>query len=243
MAHSSRARVRRARAREPEGALLARARATEPPPRLQLSGFDIFAELKLRSPATGPLAEPDLDPSTQLAAYAAGGAAAVSVLTEPDAFAGSLAHLEDAVRLLTPMGLPVMRKDFLTEPYQVLEARAAGAGGVLIIVTMLSDEETNELVECAQECGLFTLLEAFTAEDLARIEGLLGTAANRREAPLLAGVNCRDLASLQVDFQRFSGLAESLPPQSPAVAESGIHGPEDVRQLSRAPLDLPPKVR
>src|SRR5690606_20705030 len=131
MAEASRERVRRAKRRESERALLARAGATAPPPPLALKDFDVIAELKLRSPAAGALTMDAFDWPKQVKAYADGGAAAVSVLTEPTEFQGELTHLEGAAKLLRPFGVPTMRKDFLTDPYQVLEARAAGAGGVL----------------------------------------------------------------------------------------------------------------
>src|SRR5690606_37610960 len=135
MADASRERVRAAKARESESALERRALAAAAPPPLVLERFDVIAELKLRSPAAGGLAAGDFDRGTQLASYARGGAAAVSVLTEPAEFKGELVHLADAAAQLRAARVPTMRKDFLTDPYQVLEARAAGAGGVLVIVT------------------------------------------------------------------------------------------------------------
>ncbi|MGD8810786.1 MAG: indole-3-glycerol-phosphate synthase TrpC, partial [Gammaproteobacteria bacterium] len=128
MARRSRQRAQAARRRESERALLERALATPAPPRLQLSSFDIIAELKLRSPASGELQNQTFDKEHQILAYARGGACAVSVLTEPDEFRGSLADLGDAAAALHEFDVPAMRKDFLTEPYQLLEARAAGAG-------------------------------------------------------------------------------------------------------------------
>lgn len=226
MAAASRARVRTARAHRSEAALLAAARALPPPPPLRLSGFDIIAELKLRSPAAGGLAADDFDRARQLKAYARGGAAAVSVLTEPTEFHGELAHLAEAAAQLKAFGCPAMRKDFITDPYQVLEARLAGAGGVLVIVTMLDDAAVSELVGAAREIGLFVLLEAFDREDLARIAAFdvpLG-----RGAPILAGVNCRDLRDLDVRFERFAELAPSLPKHLPTVAESGVARRDDV---------------
>src|SRR5690606_29101856 len=150
MAKASRERARAARAAEPEGRLLARAKALPPPPALALDTFDLIAELKLRSPSAGGLARQGLDRDAQIAAYCEGGAAAISVLTEPEEFGGSLDHLRDAAALAATHGRPVMRKDFLTDPYQVIEARAAGAGGVLIIVTMLSDADVEALLEAAR---------------------------------------------------------------------------------------------
>lgn len=228
MAEASRARVRAARARTPEATLLARAQAAPPPPPLALGAFDVIAELKLRSPAAGTLAPDALDLGRQVEAYARGGAAAVSVLTEPDAFGGSLEHLADAAARLAPLGVPVMRKDFLVDPYQVLEARAAGAGGVLVIVTMLSDDAVRALVACAAEQGLFVLLEAFDAADLER----LARYERPPGAPLLAGVNCRDLRTLQVDPGRFADLARFLPAGLPAVAESGLEREADAARVA-----------
>ena len=230
MAASSRERVRVARAAENEQQLLLRAASTPQPPALKLDGFDIIAELKLHSPAAGQLQDRSFDRAAQIAAYAQAGACAVSVLTEPDAFHGDLSHLTAAAQALAPSQIPAMRKDFLTDPYQVLEARAAGAGGVLVIVTMLDDATVGELLQCAEEQGLFVLLEGFDKADLARIQTL---ASARRTQPLLAGVNCRDLTNLNVDFQRFESISDALPGDLPTVAESGISTPEDIRVIVR----------
>ena len=230
MASSSRERVREARKREPEGALLARALATPAPPPLRLGTFDMIAELKYRSPAAGMLAAKDFDGEAQVRSYGAGGAAAVSVLTEPVEFRGSLDDLRQAAGPLMAYRIPVMRKDFLTDPYQVFEARAAGAGGVLVIVTMLSDAEVAELLACAAQCGLFVLLEGFDEADLERIGGI--GAPPEGAAPLLCGVNCRDLRDLAVNRERFRQLAPYLPPHLPAVAESGIDGADDIAAVA-----------
>lgn len=229
MATASRARARAARAEEPEPRMLARALASPAPPPLRLRGFDLIAELKLRSPAAGALDGDGFDRGRQLEAYAGAGVACVSVLTEPDEFRGSLAHLAEAAEALRPRGLPVMRKDFLTDPYQVLEARAGGAGGVLVIVKMLGDEEIRALLAAARDTGLFALLEAFDAEDLERLAELAAAAS---APPLLAGVNCRDLRSLRVEFARFERLAHCLPAGIPTVAESGITNPADARRVA-----------
>jgi indole-3-glycerol phosphate synthase len=220
MATSSRERVRMARTLVSEAALERRALAHRAAPPLTLDRFDGIAELKLRSPAAGRLAGGDFDRRTQLQAYASGGAAAVSVLTEPSEFRGALEHLADAAELLAGAGPPAMRKDFLTDPYQVLEARAAGAGGVLVILAMLDDATVRALVDCAQRCGLFVLLEAFDRADLERLAPY--DRADHTGPPLLAGVNCRDLRDLEVRFARFAELAPFLPRHLPAVAESGI---------------------
>jgi indole-3-glycerol phosphate synthase len=235
MAEASRARLRSAQQRLAAGALEAAARSRPPPPPLRLAagGFDIIAELKLRSPAAGALgAAGAADLESRVAAYARAGAAAVSVLTEPSRFDGSLEHLERAARALAPLGVPVMRKDFLVDPYQVLEARAAGAGGVLVIVRMLSRGEIDALLACAREHGLFVLLEAFDARDIEVLHDLLET--GRGGPPLLSGVNCRDLTTLEVVPQRLIELAPLLPEGAPAVAESGVTSAADAQQVAGA---------
>jgi len=233
MAAASRARVERARAVESEAKLARRAQRVAPPPALALDRFDVIAELKRRSPAAGGLTDGAFDQSAQLAAYARGGAAAVSVLTEPTEFKGELAHLADASANLNAARIPAMRKDFVTDPYQVLEARATGAGGVLVIVTMLDDATLRALVDSAQECGLFVLLEAFDRADLERLAPYDRARRGHDGPPILAGVNCRDLRDLDVRFGRFAELAPHLPQHLPAVAESGIATPDDVAAVAR----------
>ena len=235
MAEASRARVRAARASESEAALERRALAMPAAPQLALRGFDVIAELKLRSPAAGGLARDDFDPRPQLTSYVRGGAAAVSVLTEPTEFRGELAHLAVAVDASAGQR-PVMRKDFLTDPYQVLEARAAGAGGVLVILAMLDDATVHALVDCARRCGMFVLLEAFDRADLERLAAFDAPAVGG--PPLLAGVNCRDLRDLNVRFERFAELGSHLPRHLPAVAESGIGSAADVAAVVDAGFSL-----
>jgi len=230
MAEASRERVRRARLTVPEALLSGKAVATPKPPALSLNEFDLIAELKLRSPASGGLVDHGFDRRAQIEAYARGGAAAVSVLTEPDEFNGDLSHLREAAAHLAPFGCPAMRKDFLTDPYQVLEARASGAGGVLIIVTMLSDAALSELIATAAELDLFVLLETFDRADLAR---LAAVRLPEQHAGIIAGVNCRDLRTLEVDVDRFERLARDLPTSMPTVAESGIGNADDIRSVAR----------
>ena len=163
MAAASHQRLAQARRREPFGALERRAQAMPPAPPLHLStgGFDVIAELKLRSPAQGALGSVHDDWQGRVRSYAHGGAAAVSVLTEPSRFDGSLEHLQRASEILAPLGVPAMRKDFLVDPYQLLEARVAGAGGALLIVRMLEPGRIAEMLQVAALHGLFILLEAF----------------------------------------------------------------------------------
>lgn len=238
MAAGSRARVLEALARRSLAGLESAARATPAPPPLRLdpSGFDLIAELKLRSPAAGELKPPGEDLAARVSSYARAGAAAVSVLTEPSRFDGSLAHLTAAAQALSPLGVPAMRKDFLVDPYQVFEARAAGAGGVLVILRMLTKEDIRSLIACADDLGLFVLLEAFDARDIALMHELIET--HRGAARLLAGVNCRDLATLEVVPARLLELAPLLPAKAPRVAESGVATPEDARRVAAAGYSL-----
>ena len=231
MARSSAARAAAAARHEPIAALEHRARRAPPAPplRLSASGFDIVAEMKLRSPAVGALQDPARDRLGRIEAYGRGGAAAVSVLTEPSRFDGTLEHLREAAAVLAPLGVPVMRKDFLVDPYQVLEARAGGAGGVLLILRMLRRERLAEMLETAAAHGLFVLLEAFDDRDLDLAGELL--AGGRRREGVLIGINCRDLTSLRVVPERFAELAARLPPGVPAVAESGVATPADAYRV------------
>jgi indole-3-glycerol phosphate synthase len=234
MAAASVARVRTAKASVAEATLLERARRTPAPPPLRLAadGFDLIAELKLRSPAAGALGVADTSVAAYVTACAHAGAAAVSVLTEPTRFDGALTHLSDAARALAPHRVPAMRKDFLVDPYQVLEARVAGAGGVLLILRMLSRETLGALIECARTQGLFVLLEAFDAQDLEHMHEVIAADAGR--STLLAGVNCRDLATLEVVPERLLELAPLLPRGVPQVAESGVAAAADARRLAVA---------
>jgi indole-3-glycerol phosphate synthase len=262
MAQASLDRVQLARSRLSENALLKQAQATAPPPRLvrSTSGFDLIAELKLRSPAVGQLrTAASEDPARRALAYAEAGAAAVSVLTEPSRFDGSLEHLGAASSALRAMRVPAMRKDFLVDPYQVVEARAAGAGGVLLILRMLSRPQLEELCSAARACGLFALLEAFDEADIELAHQLVesqisqeppapriapGRSANSRIRPEMArvqwlvGVNCRDLATLQVVPGRLEALAPLLPHQVARVAESGVSTAEDAGRVAAAGYDF-----
>ncbi len=234
MARSSARRVAQAIAQESFAALERRAQATPPsvPLRLSAAGFDVIAELKLRSPAAGRLGDETEDWPARIAAYARGGAAAVSVLTEPSRFDGSLEHLRQAADVLAPLGVPAMRKDFLVDPYQVLEARAAGAGGVLVILRMLPRERIVELLDVAAQHRMFVLLEAFDAADLESARGLVAPRADKEER-ILIGVNCRDLQTLEVVQERFASLAPLLPTAWAAVAESGVTCAADALRMMR----------
>ncbi|HEY1491753.1 MAG TPA: indole-3-glycerol-phosphate synthase [Steroidobacteraceae bacterium] len=234
MSAASQARLGSARRLRAESELqrLVAACAPAPPLRLDESGFDLIAELKLRSPAVGVLRATDENVPQRVTAYARGGAAAVSVLTEPTRFDGELEHLDSASRALLPTRVPAMRKDFLVDPYQVLEARLAGAGGVLVILRMLSRSQIDALLDCARAHGMFVLLEAFDAADIEHMHDLVQDhGAGMR---LLAGINCRDLSTLQVVPQRLLELLPLLPRAVPRVAESGVGSEQDVRAVAAA---------
>ena len=199
---------------------------------LRLGAFDVIAEIKDRSPAEGELATEESDRAERAQRYAEGGAAAISVLTEPSRFSGSLEHLEEVVAAVP--GTPVMRKDFLVDPIQILEARNAGASGVLLIVTMLDDDKLRQMLDCAWEHGMFILLESFDSDDLLRTSRLLDNEVDRKKAgegQLLVGINTRNLRTLEVDSERLERLAPELP-QARCVAESGLHTVEDAARVA-----------
>jgi indole-3-glycerol phosphate synthase len=226
MAASSRARVREARARSSESELMRRAALRPAPPRLRLhSRFDVIAEIKPISPASGRLTATGAGAGAALIErarrYGATGAAAISVLTEPSAFGGSLVLLE-ALALAT--AVPVMRKDFLVEPYQVAEARDRGASGVLLIVRLLDAARLEEMLDAAEALGLFVLLEAFDEDDLERALA----AASAASGDVVVGINARDLVSLSVDRDRLARLAAQPRGTVPLVAESGFTTPEEI---------------
>ncbi|HSY07278.1 MAG TPA: indole-3-glycerol-phosphate synthase [Steroidobacteraceae bacterium] len=240
MAESSRQRTAAAMRLNPAARMRAQALASAAPQPLVLNaaGFDIIAELKLRSPAAGAVGTPEEDIGRRVGRYASGGAAAVSVLTEPSEFAGELAHLELAARALQPAGIPALRKDFLVDPYQVAEARVAGAGGVLIILRMLARDELQALMAEAERLGLFVLLEAFDEVDLELAHELVAGYRDSPNPTLLVGVNCRDLVTLQVVPARLERLGPLLPGGVPHVAESGIACAADARRVRAAGYDL-----
>lgn len=205
----------------------------KPPPKLTLSpdGFDIIAEVKLKSPAVGALAESDAGLAERVGDYARAGAAAVSVLTEPSRFDGSLDHLRAAVNVLARSGgVPAMRKDFLVDPYQVYEARLAGAGGVLVIVRMLDRAALEALLAAAAKLSLFVLLEAFDEADIDLARELIAHAPPGSR--LLLGINSRDLVTLKVVPGRLEQLADRLPQDVPRVAESGVATVGDAARLA-----------
>jgi indole-3-glycerol phosphate synthase len=184
----------------------------------------VIAEHKRRSPSRGAIRE-DLVPADVARRYEAAGAAAISVLTDEVFFGGQVAHLEE-VRAAT--SLPVLRKDFVLDPWQVWEARAAGADAVLLIVAALADADLRGLLATAREAGLDALVEVHDRAELDR-----ALAAGGR----LVGVNSRDLRTLTVSLETALALAPGLPDDVVAVAESGIRTGADVCRLRDAGYD------
>ncbi len=185
----------------------------------------IIAEVKRASPSRGALAEIP-DPAHQAALYEAGGASAISVLTEERRFGGNLADLE---AVTARVSLPVLRKDFIATRYQVLEARAAGADLVLLIVAGLDAPVLRDLYAFVGELGMTPLVETHSADEL--------EAAIDLGAPLI-GVNARDLTTLQLDRDLFGRLVDRIPAGTVRIAESAVLTPADVAHYRRAGADV-----
>jgi indole-3-glycerol phosphate synthase len=184
------------------------------------AGTHVVAEMKRASPSAGRLR--DLDPSALSRVYAGAGACALSVLTEPHWFLGSERDLREA---RSATGLPVLRKDFIVDAYQVYEAAAWGADVILLIVAALEPPLLSDLYACARECGLDVLAEAHTEAELETAAGL---------ADAVLGVNSRDLRTLRTDLDVPVRLSGRLPAGRPAIAESGVRSREDVRRMEQA---------
>lgn len=182
---------------------------------------NIIAEIKQRSPSKGILRE-DFDPARIAKSYANGGAAALSVLCEEDFFGGSLEHLE-AIR--NQVGLPLLRKDFIFDEYQIYESASAGADAVLLIVAILGDELLARLIGLAGNVGLQALVEVHSADEMGR--------AAQAGASII-GVNNRDLTTFNVDLETSVRLVALAPTGAILVSESGIHNGQDIRRLKSA---------
>ena len=226
---ASRERVAEAQRLVPLDVLRTRAQALPPAPSLvdalRAPGLSVIAEVKRSSPSRGRMVEIP-DPAALAAAYVAGGASAVSVLTEPRWFDGSL---DDLVAVAAAVDVPVLRKDFTVDAYMVWEARAAGAAAVLLIVAALSDAHISGFLRTADDAGMDALVEVHDPDETARAVKAWTHAGTGR--PLILGINARDLTSLQVDPERFAEVVKALPEQAIAVAESGVMGPDSVRHL------------
>jgi indole-3-glycerol phosphate synthase len=185
------------------------------------SSIRIIAEVKRASPSRGTL-KADLEPAALASSYEKGGAAAVSVLTEEDHFQGSLSDLEE-VREATH--LPILRKDFIVDPYQVVEARAAGADSFLLIAAILNTRSLISLVQEGRTWGMEPLVEIHDWSDLDR-----ALAAGAK----VIGINNRDLRTFQVDLETSLRLMEDIPSGLVAISESGIRSREDILRLKQA---------
>lgn len=191
---------------------------------LRAPGLSLIAEVKRASPSQGEI-RPDLDPAALARTYADHGAAALSVLTDEPFFHGSLDDLRAA---RAAMALPILRKDFLLTPYQIYEARAAGADAVLLITAALNDPALHDLHTLARMLGMAALVEVHNAEELERALAI---------DPQIVGINNRNLHTFDVRLQTTEALRPQIPEGTVVVAESGVETAADARRLHRAGVD------
>lgn len=192
---------------------------------LRTPGVTLIAECKKASPSKG-LMVPDYDAARLARTYARAGAGAISVLTDGRHFQGSLEDLRDVKE--TVGRVPVLRKDFIFNPYQVYEARAAGADAILLITAVLSDNDLQSLLKLTRKLGMHALIEVHTREELERVLPL---------QPRIIGVNNRNLQTFQVDFANTARLRAMIPPEMVTVAESGLKTEADVRRMAEIGVD------
>jgi indole-3-glycerol phosphate synthase len=224
-----RVRVEAARRAVPLAEVRREAEAAHPPISFKRAlasrpGISVIAEMKRSSPAAGEL-DPNLDPAVRAGVYCRAGAAAISVLTEPDFFGGFNADLTRAKHVAVQHDVAILQKDFVFDEYQVYEARAAGADAVLLIIAILSPALYAGLLETANALGMDALVEVFDGPEL---EIAL------RESPAIVGVNNRNLKTLETSLTVFETLARQIPAAALKVAESGMKNESDVARMGRA---------
>jgi indole-3-glycerol phosphate synthase len=188
---------------------------------LQGNSVRLIAEVKRASPSMGVI-RPNFNPLEIAGIYGTNGAAAISILTEPKYFQGSLDYLRDIKKSLAAEPMPLLRKDFITDPYQVFEARAYGADGILLIVAILTTEKLSELLQLSHQLGMMSLVEVHTEREL--------NIAVRSNAKII-GINNRDLNTFKVDLQTTARLRPLIPPDRIVVSESGIKSRQNMQKL------------
>ena len=194
---------------------------------LKKPGVSLIAECKKASPSKG-LMVPRYDAAELAKTYANAGASAISVLTDGRHFQGSLADLRDVKEVVAKKKVPVLRKDFIFHPYQVYEARAAGADAVLLIAAVLSDTDMAALLQLTHKLGMNALIEVHTEEELARVLPL---------KPRIVGVNNRNLQTFAVDFENTARLRQQIPAEIVTVGESGLKTAVDVHKMAQIGVD------
>jgi indole-3-glycerol phosphate synthase len=194
--------------------------------RLAEPGMSVIAEIKRASPSRGVFPV-SIDPAMVAGEYIAGGASGISVLTDEPFFQGSLQDMElaAAVAHLAPRPVPILRKDFIVDEYQIVEARAHGADVILLIVAALPDAHFRSLFEIAAEWGLDALVEVHDEEEMLRAADV---------GAKLIGINNRDLKTFTVDLATTERLAPLAPKEAVIVAESGVFGPAEIHRVAKA---------
>lgn len=219
--------IKRAKKRYPEGELLKRKKFAEPTrgfrsaltSAVARSNVAIVAELKKASPSKG-LIRKNFIPAELASDYKSGGATCLSVLTDVDFFQGSDNYLMEARDSTT---LPVLRKDFILDPYQVIESRSIGADCILLIMASIGDDQSQELMACAKELDMDVLVEIHDEKELERALKISGE--------FLVGINNRNLRTLEVNLQNTERLAPQVPSNYQIISESGISSPDDIKRI------------